>query len=70
MQTKPVNMRLPEESLTCLEKIKEIVHAQSRTHAVKMAIRLSHEVLDGLQNGNEIIIKKPDGSERRLLIVF
>jgi hypothetical protein len=68
MQTRPVNMRLPQKTLNLIDKIKENFDFSSRTKVVISSINVVSEIFKAHLEGNKIIIEKSDGTKERFLI--
>lgn len=68
METKPVNMRLSQNTLDKIDWMESELKAPNRTQVVVHAIRIANELIRTLSEGGKIIIEKPDGSRERLLL--
>ena len=68
METKPVNMRLPQTTLNKIDLMKKRLQAPNRTQVVINSIRIANDLTKLLPNGGIINIEKPNGKLEKLFL--
>jgi hypothetical protein len=69
METKPTNMRLPQDTLKKLEGIQK-KRKVSRTEATCLCIKVAHTILSKLDQDGTISIVRSDGTVEKILFIL
>jgi hypothetical protein len=59
-ELKRVQMDMPPTSVERLKRLQEVTEAASYAEVVKNALRLYEAVIDEIESGNEIMVKRGD----------
>lgn len=63
-----VQVRMKENTIEQLDKLKERVYAPSRSDAVRRAIEISDLLVNAVEHGDKVIIESKNGKQRQVLI--
>ena len=62
-ELKRVQMDLPPKSLMRLKKLQEVTEATSYAEVIKNALRLYEAVINELESGGELLVKRQDSMQ-------
>ena len=68
METKPVNMRLSQRTLSRIDMLEKSLQTKNKTQAVAFAVRIASDLLQAMSDGGKIYVERPDGSKERLIL--
>ena len=68
MAQRKVTLSLSERDLDKAKALGERIHARSRGAAVSMALAIAEELTRGIPEGDELMIRKPDGTLQKVWI--
>lgn len=63
-----VTMSLTDRDAANTEKLRKTLDARSNAHAVSIALSLTAFVVDQLQQGNDLLLRSPDGETQRVVM--
>jgi len=70
MTTTRVQLELPEPSMKRLKTLKDKTEAASYAEVIKNSLRLYEALIGEAENGNEVLIKSPKGTEKLYRLIF
>ena len=68
MEFRKVTMNLTERDVRNTEEICKRLHSRSKAQAVSSALSITEGLTREVQNGSEVMIRRPDGSTRTMVI--
>lgn len=68
MNLKKVTMNLTEQDIKNTEEICKRLHSRSKAQAVSSALSITEGLTREVQNGSEVMLRRPDGSVRTMII--
>ncbi len=63
-----VTMILTDRDVSKTAKIREATQARSNAHAVSIALSLTSFLVDALQNGNDLLLRLPNGDFQQVIM--
>jgi metal-responsive CopG/Arc/MetJ family transcriptional regulator len=66
--TSVVQVRMKENTIEQVDKLQKIVHAPSRSDAIRRAVEISDVLVNAVSHGDKVIIESKDGKQRQVLI--
>ena len=63
-----VQMRLRDETIERVDRLKEVMETDNRTRVVAQAIRFTADVAEKLRTGSKLFVRSPDGEESELWV--
>lgn len=63
-----VQVKMKNDTIRQLDKIKNIVNAPSRSDAVRRAVGITDTIIHAIEQGNRILIESTTGKQKQLLI--
>jgi hypothetical protein len=63
-----VQVRMREDTLEQLDKLKTIVKAASRSEALRRAVGITDILVDAIIHGDKVILEKKNGKQTQILI--
>jgi hypothetical protein len=65
----PVQMRFQSKTIERIEHLTQMTGSNNKTQLIASAIQLTEQILEGLIEGDKIMIEKKDGTKEILKIV-
>lgn len=63
-----VQVRMRPNTIEQVNKIQGSVHAPSRSDAVRRAVEIADLLINAVEEGDQVLIKKKNGEQTRILI--
>jgi hypothetical protein len=63
-----IPVRMYPSTVEQVENFQKIVHAPSRSDAIRRAIEISNVLVNAIEHGDKVIIEGKNGKQRQILI--
>jgi len=67
-ETETVQVRMQKNTLEKVNKLQNLVHAPSRSDAIRRSVDISDVLINAIEEGDRIIIESKNGKQRQILI--
>lgn len=63
-----IQVRMKENTIAQVDNLKNLVHAPSRSDAIRRAVEISDTLVNAAKQGDKVVIESKNGKKYQLLI--